>query len=138
MSPRTRAREVALQALFQEDVNPQPDRARVEAFTRRHLNGQADLLDFAAGLVGGTLDCRDEVDALLAGMADNWSLHRMAVADRNILRLGVYEILHADTPPRVAIDQAIELAKRFGTKQSPQFVNGILDRLLRDLPSAND
>ncbi len=62
--------------------------------------------------------------------AENWSLNRMAATDRNILRLGAYEILHTDTPDRVAIDEAVELAKRFGSAQSAQFVNGILDQLM--------
>ena len=68
---------------------------------------------------------------MLAQTADNWSLERMAATDRNVLRLGAFEILHSDTPDRVAINEAVELAKRFGTAQSAQFVNGILDRLAR-------
>jgi N utilization substance protein B len=71
-----------------------------------------------------------ELDMLLETKADNWSLGRMATTDRNVLRLGAYEIRYADTPDRVAIDEAIELAKRFGSANSSQFVNGILDKLL--------
>jgi N utilization substance protein B len=70
------------------------------------------------------------LDALLAGIADNWSLERMAATDRNVLRLGAYEILYGGTPPRVAINEAVELAKRFGTANSAPFVNGILDKLM--------
>jgi N utilization substance protein B len=70
------------------------------------------------------------LDKLIADTAVNWSLHRMAATDRNVLRLGAYELLHVDTPPRVTIDEAVELAKRFGSAQSAQFVNGILDKLL--------
>jgi N utilization substance protein B len=69
---------------------------------------------------------------MLAERADNWSLERMAVIDRNILRMGAYEILLTETPPRVVINEAVELAKRFGTKQSAKFVNGVLDRFLQE------
>ncbi len=75
---------------------------------------------------------REELDQMLAQTADNWSLERMAVTDRNVLRLGLYEMLYTDAPQRVAINEAVELAKRFGTAQSAQFVNGILDRFLAD------
>ena len=73
---------------------------------------------------------RAELDQLLARTADNWTLERMAATDRNVLRLGAYEILYSSTPGRVAINEAVELAKRFGAKQSAQFVNGILDKFL--------
>jgi len=69
---------------------------------------------------------------MLSQRADNWSLERMAATDRNVLRLGAYEIQYAETPPRVAINEAVDLAKRFGAKQSAQFVNGVLDRFLHD------
>jgi len=81
-------------------------------------------------LVLGVLRNREELDALLESKAENWSLSRMAATDRNVLRLGAFEIRYADTPDRVAIDEALELAKRFGSAQSSQFVNGILDKLL--------
>jgi N utilization substance protein B len=81
-------------------------------------------------LVLGVLRNRHELDALLESKADNWSLGRMAATDRNVLRLGAFEIRYADTPDRVAIDEAVELAKRFGSAQSSQFVNGILDKLI--------
>ena len=71
-----------------------------------------------------------ELDELVGRTADNWSLERMAATDRNVLRLGAYEILYTDTPDRVAINEAVELAKRYGRNQSAPFVNGILDRFL--------
>ena len=74
--------------------------------------------------------CRAEIDALLVERADNWTLERMAVTDRNILRIGAYEMLHGGTPERVAINEAVELAKRYGARQSPHFVNGVLDRFV--------
>ena len=81
-------------------------------------------------LVSGVRSHCKELDNLIEQAAENWSLKRMAATDRNILRLGAFEILHCETPDRVAIDEAVELAKRFGSAQSAQFVNGILDRLM--------
>ena len=129
MARRTRAREVALQVLYQDDLNPQHNPADDERFVRNRLQA-AELIEFASSLVAGVRRNRQELDQVLAQTADHWSLERMAATDRNVLRLGAFEILHADTPDRVAINEAVELAKRFGSKQSAQFVNGILDRLL--------
>ncbi len=134
MTRRSRAREVALQVLFQDDLNPRLNPAAGDEFVSRRL-GAPELADFARGLIGGVRRNRPELDDLLSRTADNWSLDRMACTDRNILRLGVYEILYSDTPGRVAINEAVELAKRFGTAHSPQFVNGILDRFLADRKS---
>lgn len=133
MSRRSRAREVVLQLLYQDDLNPAPDIGAIEAFLRMRLNNREDLVDFARDLRKGVRANREELDALLQERAANWSLARMAATDRNILRLGAFEILHTDAPSRVAINEAVELAKRYGAKQSPQFVNGILDRVLHDL-----
>lgn len=129
MSRRSRAREVALQVLFQDDLNPGGNPARADDFLRARLTGD-ELVAFAQSLVAGVRRNRGELDTLLDRIADNWSLDRMAATDRNILRLGAYEILFADTPGAVAINEAVELAKRFGSGQSAQFVNGILDRFL--------
>ncbi len=129
MTRRTRAREVVLQVLYQDDLNPQRDPADLDRFVHNRLHAP-ELIEFAGGLVAGVRRNRQELDALLAQTADHWSLERMAATDRNLLRLGAYEILYSDTPGRVAINEAVELAKRFGTRQSAQFVNGILDRLL--------
>jgi N utilization substance protein B len=129
MSRRTRAREVALQALFQEDLNPQNSLENLGAFLAARIKDEK-LRDFAKQLVLGVKRNQAELDALLAEKAENWSVQRMAATDRNLLRLGAYEIRYGDTPVRVAIDEAIELAKRFGTANSPQFINGILDKLI--------
>lgn len=134
MSRRSRAREVALQALFQEDLNPRDSRDQLAPFLQARLNEPA-LREFAESLVLGVLRNGEELDALLIEHAENWSLSRMAATDRNVLRLGAFEIRYCDTPDRVAIDEAVELAKRFGSAQSSQFVNGILDKLIeRDKP----
>jgi N utilization substance protein B len=129
MSRRSRAREVALQVLFQDDLNPGVNPASADAFLASRLR-QEDLAEFARTLVAGVRRNRGELDALLTRTADHWGLDRMAATDRNVLRLGAFEILYSDTPGRVAINEAVELAKRFGSSHSAQFVNGILDRFL--------
>jgi N utilization substance protein B len=88
------------------------------------------LREFAKQLVLGVKRNQEELDALLAAKAEHWSVHRMPATDRNLLRLGAYEIRYSDTPDRVAINEAVELAKRYGTANSPQFINGILDKLI--------
>lgn len=134
MTRRSRAREVALQVLFQDDLNTRSNPAAADEFVGRRL-GAPELVDFARSLISGVRRNRPELDELLGRTADNWSLDRMACTDRNLLRLGAYEILYTDTPGRVVINEAVELAKRYGTGQSPQFVNGILDQFLADRKS---
>jgi transcription antitermination protein NusB len=131
MSRRSRAREVALQVLFQDDLHPGHDPGQADQFLCNRLD-TPDQIAFARGLVSGVRRNRAELDALLVRTADNWGLERMAATDRNILRLGAYEILYTDTPKPVAIDEALELAKRYGAAQSAPFVNGILDRFLAE------
>jgi N utilization substance protein B len=132
MTRRARAREVALQLLFQNDHNPCVDRAAVERFARDRLRDPA-LEPFCLGLYDGVLARLADIDRRLAEAAENWRLPRMPGVDRNVLRLGAYELLFApDTPAGVALDEAIELARRYGSAESPAFVNGVLDRLRRD------
>ena len=134
MTRRSRAREVALQVLFQDDLNPRANPALADQFIGVRLSNP-ELVEFARSLVSGVRRNRGELDALLARTADNWSLDRMASTDRNVLRLGAYEILYAETPDRLAINEAVDLARRYGSAQSSQFVNGILDRFLADRPT---
>ena len=130
MSRRSRAREIVLQVLYQDDLNPdQPENIRIR-FVNARLNHDRDLIQFAENLLAGVRQHREKVDERLEETATNWRLSRMAATDRNVLRLGAYEILFSDTPDRVAINEAIELAKRYGTNNSSQFVNGVLDRLM--------
>lgn len=131
MTRRSRAREVVLQVLYQDDLNPPADPAAADEFLCKRLNHDHSLVAFSRSLLSGVRRNREELDQLLARRADNWSLARMAATDRNVLRLGAFEILYTETPDRVAINEAVELAKRFGSKQSAQFVNGILDRFLQ-------
>src|SRR6516162_3480476 len=129
MSRRSRAREVVLQVLYQDDVNPGVPPDVTEGFLRARLRSD-ELVDFARSLIAGVRRNRGELDALLAKAADNWSLERMAATERNGLRLGAYEIFYTETPGRVAIDGAVELARRCCSAHSGQFVNGILDKFL--------
>jgi N utilization substance protein B len=131
MTRRSRARAVVLQILYEDDLNPRRDLLVSDQFLQRRLRHDGPLVEFARGLLAGVRRHRPELDQRLSEAVANWSLARMAVTDRNALRLGAYELLFAETPPRVAINEAIELAKRFGTEESGHFVNGILDRLLR-------
>lgn len=130
MSRRTRAREIVLQVLYQQDLNPeQPRDVRVK-FINGRLNYDRVLIEFATSLLEGVESKIESLDQTLEETARNWRLSRMSATDRNVLRLGAYEILFTDTPDRVALNEAIELAKRYGTNNSAQFVNGILDRLM--------
>jgi N utilization substance protein B len=132
MTRRSRAREVAVQLLFQRDYNANLDRDRVEAFIRQRVH-DADLEAFCVSLYDGVVERITEIDDHLARAAENWRLPRMAGVDRSVLRLGAFELLFApETPAEVALNEAIELARRFGSAESPAFVNGILDRLRKD------
>jgi N utilization substance protein B len=132
MSRRSRAREVVLQVLFEDDMNPSHSLAASERFLQQRLNNDSALVEFATSLLAGVRHHRPELDHMLAERTQNWSLRRMAVTDRNVLRLGAYEILFTDIPDRVAINEAVDLARRFGAGQSAHFVNGILDRFLKE------
>jgi transcription antitermination protein NusB len=131
---RSRAREVALQLLFQWDQNPTPvRRAAIEQFASDRLLNDDAMARYCLGLYDGTLAHRDEIDATLSAMATNWRLSRMQPADRNVLRMAAYELLHDPNPQplEVVIDEAIQLARRFGSAESPGFVNGVLDRVAK-------
>ena len=131
MSKRSRARAIVLQILYQDDLNPGRRLSLDDAFVAGRLNHDSRLIDFAANLLAGVRKNRTVIDEHLRAAAENWNLNRMAVVDRNVLRIGAYEILFGDTPNAVAVNEAIELVKRYGSGQSFQFVNGILDRLIR-------
>jgi len=132
MATRRRAREIVLQLLYEADLNPHRDAESAHAFIRSRMQGRKGLTEFADELLRGTLAHRDLFDAAISKLATHWSLSRMAVTDRNVLRLGGYEIVYSDTPGRVAVNEAVVLAKRYGDRNSPRFVNGVLDRLMRD------
>jgi N utilization substance protein B len=134
MIRRSRAREVALQLLFQRDMNPGVPRDAVERFIRERLRDDTELVPFASALFDGTVSHLTEIDVKLTAAAENWRLARMTLVDRNVLRLGAYELLFtaAETPAAVALDEAIELARRYGSQDSPAFVNGVLDKINKE------
>ena len=138
MARRSRAREVVLQMLYELDRNPATPENRDRGFVEGRLRG-AGLRQFALELVVGVRTKREELDRIIQEAAQNWTVGRMTPIDRSILRMATFEILHCkDTPPKVAIDEAIELAKRFGTGESSRFVNGILDRIVTTHPRIAD
>lgn len=130
---RTRARELVLKALYLIDVRGTDALPEVPELFAGETDDR-DVLSFAQQLFDGVAEHRDELDAKIADVAENWHIHRMAVIDRNLLRLGTFEFMYlADVPPKVSINEAIDLAKRYSTADSGAFVNGILDKLRSQL-----
>jgi N utilization substance protein B len=134
---RTKARDLALQYLYQLDLCG-PDLAPVAREFIHGEDGDEETRRFAMRLIEGTLENRPEIDRTVQGVAQNWNVARMAVIDRNVLRLATYELLHCpDIPPKVAINEAIELGKRFSTQNSGAFINGILDKIMNRKPQVS-
>lgn len=134
MKARRKAREIALQFLYQWEVRGDevlPEMTEVLVRDRR----TPDVVEYVETLVHGTIQRLDEIDPLIDGAAEHWSLARMAVVDRNVLRLATYEMgwQRERVPAKVAINEAIELGKRFSTAQTGAFVNGVLDRVRQSL-----
>jgi N utilization substance protein B len=137
MGARRKARICALQMLFQYDV-ARPGIDELVRLYWQELGGDTteDSKEFSNKLALGTISHLDEIDVLIKERAENWRISRMAVVDRNILRLAIYEFLHEpETPKTVAINEALEIARRFSTFEATQFINGILDAIKRDLES---
>lgn len=131
MGARRKARELALQMLFQLDMAGNEPDAIIETFEDLQ-RVRANVREFAEKLFLGTVARRDEIDEIITAQADNWRLERMAAVDRNIIRMSIYELKYVEgTPKLVIIDEAIEIAKKFGTEKSSQFINGILDGILK-------
>ncbi|MBI4563246.1 MAG: transcription antitermination factor NusB [Planctomycetes bacterium] len=129
MRKRTRARELALQALYQLDLRGEEVREQVDAQLQR-ASQDPEVLEFARTLVHGAWSRRADIDRKIEDVARNWELRRMAAIDRNILRLATYELLYLEEiPPLVTINEAIDMAKKYSTKKSGNFVNGILDHI---------
>ncbi len=123
--------------LYQWDLNRQPVDRLLESFGRLG-EGRQGAREFARRLVRATLEGLDEIDALIAEHAEHWRLSRMATVDRNVLRLAICEFLHEDTPKKVVINEALELAKKFSTPEAAQFVNGILDAVRLKVEAASE
>lgn len=131
MGSRRRARELALQLLYQHEMTETPPEQMQENL-EDWKNATDGIRQFADVLIRGTLEHLEEIDEELAAQTAHWRLERLAAVDRNILRLAMYELLfHADTPHAVVIDEAIEIAKKFGAAESSKFVNGVLDGFVK-------
>lgn len=135
MGSRRKARECALQMLFAADVAEMPTDDVVRSYWAELGESELDEIAraFATRLATGTLSNLEQLDERIRSRAEHWRISRMAVVDRNILRLAVYEFLYEPTPRTVAINEALEIARRFSTYEATQFINGILDAIKRDL-----
>lgn len=138
MKKRTRSRELALQFLYQIDLlGPQ----KLEDLTDflREEGGDTETTAYARVLIEGTVDATPELDEEIQTVAQNWQIERMAVIDRNVLRMAAFELLHCEEiPPKVAINEGIELGKRFSTQNSGAFINGILDKIKNRAAAAKE
>ena len=133
MRKRTKARECALQVLYQIDITKGDAVSCLDDYWRSNEDADASIVEFANSLVMGTVDNLVKLDAVIAAYATNWNIDRMAVVDRNILRLAAYELLFIkEIPPKVSINEAVDIAKKFGDKDSGKFVNGILDKIAKE------
>ena len=130
MRKRTHARECALQILYQCEVNPGPPEEIIAAYWQQNSHLNTEIREFSRALVEGTLKHLKRIDEVIARYAENWQLNRMAVIDRNILRFATYELLYLDDiPPKVTINEAVDIAKKFSQEESGKFVNGVLDKI---------
>lgn len=136
MRTRTLSRQAALQYLYEADLVGGDEAEPLDAFLDRQL-ARPEARTYARELAEGVLARLSEIDAEISGACDNWTLDRMSTVDRNVLRLGTYELVYGkDIPPKVAINEAIELARVFSTEDAGAFVNGILDRVLQGSSTA--
>lgn len=136
MDKRTRARIVAFQMCVQDDANPQEPNSDLtaeldEGMIRDTLRGPKQV-EMAMTLINGVRKHKAEIDEKIVSHAENWTLARMALTDRNALRVGAFELLYTDTPAAIVINEAVEIAKMFGSENSAAFVNGILDKIARE------
>ena len=130
---RSKARKRALDVLFEAE---QRDSPVLDLLAERITLGSPPVPGYAADLVRGVAVHKARIDELISQYAQGWTLDRMPAVDRNVLRLAIYEMMAMDTPPPVAIDEAIELARRFSGEESVQFVNGVLDAAKREIEGA--
>lgn len=136
MGPRRKAREYALQMLFQWDITHDTIDQIAATFFQNQREESEAVIDFARSLVTRTIEHVEEIDRLIQRHAEHWRLDRMATVDRNLLRLATQEFMSdRETPKTVVINEAIEIARRFSAQESPQFINGILDSIKKELES---
>jgi N utilization substance protein B len=136
MGNRRLSRELVIQFLYLTEMNEGEIANQLEAFWEKNTCKEEGVKSFTEDLLNTIFDHNKEIDARLEKYSDNWTLSRMTVIDRNLLRMAASELLYSKSvPPKVAIDEAVEIAKKFGTADSPNFINGILDRILKELKS---
>ncbi len=132
MRRRRQSRESALQVLYQLEFTKE-NGPKALAQWELHFSPQQQRDEFAERIVLGVLDHISEIDRLIEQFSENWRLERMAIIDRNILRMAIFELLYChDIPPKVTLNEAIDLGKKYGTEDSGSFINGILDRILKE------
>ena len=130
MRKRTQSRDCALKILYQSDISGKPRSVAFEEFWADQSSQSQEVVEFSRLLVLGVEKYCADIDKIITRYATNWELNRMAIIDKNILRLGVYELNYLDDiPSKVAINEAIELAKRYGDLESSKFINGVLDKI---------
>jgi N utilization substance protein B len=130
MRKRTKSRECALKILYAVDIRKEDPKECIETFWQNHDPVEDAIRSFADLLVTGVCKNIEMIDGLLSKYTTNWQLKRMAVIDRNILRFATYELLFLeDVPPKVSMNEAIDIAKKYGDKDSGKFVNGVLDKV---------
>ena len=134
MGERRKARILALQILYQSETGPVQAGESLGAFWESQGIGPGETREFAEALVAGVGENRERIDGLIAEYSRHWPPDRMAVLDRNILRIALFELLYRkDIPPKVTINEFVDVAKRFSTEESGAFVNGILDRIFHEV-----
>ena len=130
MRKRTLSREIALKILYATDITKEPLEESSRKFWENHEEKEDEIKEYADHLVNGVGENMERIDAVISKYAANWEIGRMASIDRNILRVASFELLFsADIPPKVAINEAIEISKKYGDKDSSKFVNGVLDKI---------
>ena len=130
MRKRTLSRELALKILYQSDIANKPFSVAIEDFFKDEETKEKTVIEYTRRLVLGVGEHLNEIDKKISEYAANWELKRMAVIDRNVLRLGVFELkFESDVPPKVTINEAVELAKKYGDIDSSKFINGVLDKI---------
>jgi N utilization substance protein B len=146
MGQRRKSREIALQMLYQMEMTGQSPPEVIELYyelesgdENRSPETAAPVRIFAEELVRGVYGHRDELDRMIVAASENWRIERMSIIDRNVLRIALYEMLHhQDIPPKVSLNEAIDLGKTFGSPDSGAFINGILDHLLPEVSKVRD
>ncbi|MDO8524867.1 MAG: transcription antitermination factor NusB [Candidatus Omnitrophota bacterium] len=136
MRKRTKARECALKILYAIDITGDDPKTCIDKYWKDSDERDTEVKAFANSLVLGAANKKKEIDKVISERATNWQLNRMAVIDRNILRFAAYELLFAEEiPPKVTINEAIDIAKRYGDSESGSFINGVLDKINKDIES---